>query len=590
MSPLPVLGSGSTSGITASALNQIIAQTMALQRQPLERLQAQRDELEVRRAVYNDLQTKLEALQAEAEKLISSSGSTVFGQKTVTSSDQSYVTATASASAAVGTYIISDVTLATVHRVRSGSFAYSNEPLGLSGTVVLGGATTRSAALTAKGGAPVVAIQADDTTAPAESQTELGTDDYYVEFRQSGGVWQFRLVNSQGQAVSIADAGTEDSYTAEWQAYSDVRNTVYDTGRGLKITFADADPTGSFYRPDAPKISYQAQGASLTIEATDSLQSIRDKINSATYADGNGLVATIINNQLILTASRVGYTLEGSGDLLGASGLGLTGNGDGDGDGWDQTLTAPSPASFKVNGLSITRYSNTSLSDVIDGLTLNLLKETKAGENITLTVADNTNAVTSQINAFIARFNDVTAYLAAKTAVTQNADGVSYTRGTLAGDTLYNRLRFGLISDLNTPQSGLSPTAPTSLREIGLTFDTELRLTLSDSSALQSALASNPDGVAELLDAVLSETSGLLHRIELFTGSTTSSGLLDESIELLDDEREYLTSRINEMNTRLDAYEQMLTRRYATLLQQLAQVQSQSSYLAGLFTTFSSWG
>jgi len=585
-----VLGSGSTSGITASALNQIIAQTMALQRQPLERLQAQRDELEVRRAVYNDLQTKLEALQAEAEKLISSSGSTVFGQKTVTSSDQSYVTATASASAAVGTYIISDVTLATVHRVRSGSFAYSNEPLGLSGTVVLGGATTRSAALTAKEGAPVAAIQADDTTAPAEGQTELGTDDYYVEFRQSGGVWQFRLVNSQGQAVSIADAGTEDSYTAGWQAYSDVRNTVYDTGRGLKITFADADPTGSFYRPDAPKISYQAQGASLTIEATDSLQSIRDKINSATYADGNGLVATIINNQLILTASRVGYTLEGSGDLLGASGLGLTGDGDGDGDGWDQTLTASSPASFKVNGLSITRYSNTNLSDVIDGLTLNLLKETEAGENITLTVADNTNAVTSQINAFIARFNDVTAYLAAKTAVTQNADGVSYTRGTLAGDTLYNRLRFGLISDLNTPQSGLSPTAPTSLREIGLTFDTELRLTLSDSSALQSALASNPDGVAELLDAVLSETSGLLHRIELFTGSTTSSGLLDESIELLDDEREYLTSRINEMNTRLDAYEQMLTRRYATLLQQLAQVQSQSSYLAGLFTTFSSWG
>jgi flagellar hook-associated protein 2 len=590
MSPLPVLGSGSTSGITASALNQIIAQTMALQRQPLERLQAQRDELEVRRAVYNDLQTKLEALQAEAEKLISSSGSTVFGQKTVTSSDQSYVTATASASAAVGTYIISDVTLATVHRVRSGSFAYSNEPLGLSGTVVLGGATTRSAALTAKEGAPVAAIQADDTTAPAEGQTELGTDDYYVEFRQSGGVWQFRLVNSQGQAVSIADAGTEDSYTAGWQAYSDVRNTVYDTGRGLKITFADADPTGSFYRPDAPKISYQAQGASLTIEATDSLQSIRDKINSATYADGNGLVATIINNQLILTASRVGYTLEGSGDLLGASGLGLTGDGDGDGDGWDQTLTASSPASFKVNGLSITRYSNTNLSDVIDGLTLNLLKETEAGENITLTVADNTNAVTSQINAFIARFNDVTAYLAAKTAVTQNADGVSYKRGTLAGDTLYNRLRFGLISDLNTPQSGLSPTAPTSLREIGLTFDTELRLTLSDSSALQSALASNPDGVAELLDAVLSETSGLLHRIELFTGSTTSSGLLDESIELLDDERKYLTSRIKEMNTRLDAYEQMLTRRYATLLQQLAQVQSQSSYLAGLFTTFSSWG
>jgi flagellar hook-associated protein 2 len=337
---------------------------------------------------------------------------------------------------------------------------------------------------------------------------------------------------------------------------------------------------------DVPLISYTAQGAEITLESTDTLQDVRTKINAATYAAGNGIQASIIDNQLILSAGRVGYDIEHGGALLGPSGLRLLDAGGA----WSQTLQESSAASLKVNGIPVTRYSNTGLTDVIAGVTLNLMKATETGEKVTLSISDDNGAVTNQINAFVNRFNDLTGYLASKTAVTQNADGKTYTRAALAGDTVFETLRLSLISDLIKSQSGLSATAPSSLRQIGLTFNDELKLSVSNTSALQAALSSDRAGVAELLDRVFSETSGVLHRLGVFTGMSGGEGIMSKSIARLDAEKQTLSGRISEMEERLTAQEQLLTSKYSTILSQLAEMQSQQSYLAGLYSSLNSWG
>ena len=570
-----------TSGLSASTLNQIIAQTMAVQRRPLDLMQTEQDQLSVQRTIYSDLQSILTNLNTQAQSFLSSSSSSIMGQKAITSSDSATVSATASTSASAGVYTISDIVLAKAHSVRSGSFTYADQALGLTaGTFVIGGVATRNAALTTKEGAPLSAVTAGADTDPASGQTELGTDSYYVEFQQQDSAWKFRLVNSQGQAMSIADGSDTDSYTSGWQDFADVKNTTYDTGRGLKLTFGDSDPTQTFMGTAAPTIAYHAEGASISVTSSDTLEDIADKVNDASYASGNTVQATIVNKQLVFLAEKAGYTIEGSGSPLGAGQLGMTGNDDGDGDGWNATLTASTAASFKVNNLSVTRYSNTGLTDVINGVTLDLLKAT-SGESIKLTVKDDNTAITDQLDAFAARFNALTKYLDAKTAVTLNSDGKTYTRGALAGDSIFTSLRLSLMTDLNKSVSGLSADAPTSLREIGISFDDSLQLTISDSSALSAALSNNRSGVAELFDKVFSESEGLLRRVNQFTGST---GIMSRALTRMDSESKDLTSRMKDLTSRLTDQEAMLTSRYSKMLQQLALMQAEATSISSLWS------
>jgi flagellar hook-associated protein 2 len=147
---LTTIGSSSsttTSALTASYLNQLISQTMTLRAQPLTYLKQEQDRLEVQRAVYEDLQGYMNTLRTQSERLTSTSSTTyALGQKKATSSDQTIITASTGSTATVGTYTISDVTLAQAHQVRSDrKFAYVDEALGLSGEFAIGGAEVRSA-------------------------------------------------------------------------------------------------------------------------------------------------------------------------------------------------------------------------------------------------------------------------------------------------------------------------------------------------------------------------------------------------------------------------------------------------------------
>ncbi|MCC7353531.1 MAG: flagellar filament capping protein FliD [Anaerolineae bacterium] len=580
---LQTIGSGSSaSGISASYLNQLIAQTIALQSRPLAILKQEQDRLEVQRAVYQDLQGFLNNLKTQAQKLSSTTTSTyILGQKKATSSDQTILTASTLSSATVGAYTITDVILAQAHQVRSArQFAYADQALGLSGTFAIGGADVRSAQL--QNGDTTVTATSTGTV--ASGRTELGSGDYYVEYRQQDSVWQFRVVDSRGNGVNVADAGSSGSYTTTWQNLADAQaEGTYDTGRGLKITFA-ADPAAGKLRPNAPQITYAAQGAQIVVDATDTLQDIQSAINDATYAEGHAVRATIVDNYLVLTAlsTSADHAIQAkdiSGTVLSdANGLALLQ--DPAGAAWRQTLQTAQNASLKVDDITVTRDRNTGLDDVISGMTLNLLKATEVGESIDLTVADDNAAATSQLNSFVSTFNQVSSYLQSKTATTQNDDGKTYTRGALAGDSMFTRLRYDLMSDITRAVDGLSPDAPKSLREIGISLSTEtLQLTVSDGAALSQALATNHDGMAELLDAVVAR---LTQRVDVFTGADGASGLLSSSITTLDGQKTNLSNRISDMEERLTAQEALLTKKYGLLLAQLAQVQSQAYYM-GIF-------
>jgi flagellar hook-associated protein 2 len=299
-------------------------------------------------------------------------------------------------------------------------------------------------------------------------KTGLGSGKYYVETRNDpDDGWQFRIVNDDGQAVSVKKGASSD-YTTGWQAVPTGGGT-YDTGRGFSMEFAASGYTSASRGFGAAEISFIAKGAVIDIEASNSLVDIASKVNAAKYTEGNEVIATIVDNQLILSGKYSGdnrniQVSDVSGSIL--ADLEVY-----NGSTFLHQMQNSLSANFKVNGLDVKRSQNTGLTDVIHGVTLNLDKDS-AGKTAVLNVTASTDSNKKQISGFVGEFNKLTKYLTDKIATTKKADD-TYTRGALAGDMVFSSLRYDL---LRLPSAGYSNSGNLSrLRDIGITMDKDLK-------------------------------------------------------------------------------------------------------------------
>ena len=113
------MSSLSTSSIS---LTDYLNQSLAYLRQPITSLENQRSELEVRSAVFTDLGEKLSALEDALERISASGTSSLFRSKSVTSSAENLLTATATGDAQAGSHTVFVTQLARAHAVVSGRY------------------------------------------------------------------------------------------------------------------------------------------------------------------------------------------------------------------------------------------------------------------------------------------------------------------------------------------------------------------------------------------------------------------------------------------------------------------------------------
>ncbi len=574
---------------TTTYFTNLINALMTQQKKPLRQVEAHKASLTTKKGLYSDLGNKMDALQSVLEGLDESASSTanssIFGSKTTAVTNPSTTTVdvlsgTAASSSAIAGYDISITTLAQAHQVQSTQQSYSDQALGLSGTFYLGGAASQA---TSNASTSANTITGFSTASVTSGQTELGADTYYVEVRQNptdSSDWEFRLVDSQGNAVSmddIYDSGTET--TSDWQDMVDAGMTV-DTGRGLTFTIA---ASGSYVAgtkgSGAASVDYMSAGASVTVTSAHSLDDIADAINQGTYASGNAVTATVVDRYLVLMAENTGTAhqirFEDTGGILNSLGFDaadtttriLHANG---GSGNDQ---AAGNASFTVNGITVGRQANSGLTDVVSGVTLNLLAE---GESATLEVKADNTAVKSKINDFLAKFNTMTSFLKDKTGTT--VSGKTYTRGGLAGDSGLFSLRGRLFSYFQGTATGLPATSADALSEIGISLNDSLQAVVSDSAALDAALTDDFENVSSLFDQIASDL------IDQITPFTESDGIVDSTKDNIQDRIEAADDRIDSMNKTLARRRKLLEKQYGALQVQIAQMvyEGQQS-VAGMF-------
>lgn len=331
------------------------------------------------------------------------------------------------------------------------------------------------------------AISSDDTifSATASSIAVAGT--YSVE------------VTSLAQAQKLVAAGQSSSTAA------------IGNGTATTVTFDFGTINGGTLDPITKKytgvMSFGSNGngtKSITIDSSNnSLQGIRDAINAAKI----GVTATIINDggaspyRLALSSDNMGVSNSLKISVSGEANLtNLLAHDPAATQNLSEDVTAKN-SEFKVNGVSVSKASN-SVSDVIQGVTLNLKKITTTPT--TVTVAHDNASVSNSVSGFVKAYNDLSKTLrdiSAYNPATKQA-------AILQGDSTVRSLQSQLRNMLGSPVTGTSG-ALTTLSQIGISFQKDGSLGL-DNAKLNNAITNNVGDIASLFAAAGKGTDSLV--------------------------------------------------------------------------------
>lgn len=272
--------------------------------------------------------------------------------------------------------------------------------------------------------------------------------------------------------------------------------------------------------------TFEINGASITLEQTDTLLDLRDSINAANGGDDpTGVTASLISiseteHVLTLTADETGFdqaiTLTDSSppddEIL--QSLGIFNGG-----AIKNELQSANNAQIQVDGLDqiggvgvIERPSNT-IDDVFEGVTLSLFKA-EAGTTVTLDVETDLNQVKSSIIDLVDAYNDLRTYINTQAQSEIEDEDGEISEGLLAGTRVLSEIRSKLSGAVGSAVEGGDPTL-NSLAEIGITIQGQAEVgnpllanTLTiDETELDEALLNQSDAVRELFTFDLSSSS-----------------------------------------------------------------------------------
>ena len=540
----------------APTFQTAIKATIETESTPLKNTQALKDKIDVRKGIYSDMKTNFDGLQSALQSLISSQDS--FGMNLVSKASvtpgtvgTTVLSATNTDGAATADYDISVSQLAKAQTKASTAIYSTDVALGLSaGTYWLGGNGTKSASLITN-----TTVTDYATGSVSSGQRELGTGSYTLETRDYDGVRQFRLVNADGDAVSIRN-GSDSSFTSSWQTLT---TGSFDTGRGLSLTLSASGSTAS------TAVSYTAAGASISISNTDSLRTIVTAMNAASQPEGRDFKASIVANRLVLTGAQSGA----NHSILYPTISGLEMEADSD-------AKAAKSAIFTVNGIAVTRASNTGLTNVVDGATLTLASDAE-GKTAKLSITASSDKATGLMNSLVTKFNAAMTYLKDKLASTSSttaAGKINYTRGPLTGDTGISSLRYDLLSRMNSNISNSGSFK--NLSEIGLSLDKDNKLVF-DSAKFTDALKNHATDLKALLDTGLGAINTVVSR---YAGS---SGTFSKTLTSIDEQRASFDKRIAKYNESLTARKQTLYDTYFSYQNQLVELNYQSQMFNAMY-------
>ncbi len=389
--------------------------------------------------------------------------------------------------------------------------------------------------------------------------------------------------------------GTETTINYTAGTYSDVLDSIVTQLNNISGITAEKVINGSYYQL---KITVNDSSEYITIKSDIGTLLTELGVSVTKEKGASGLVNASVftpvsgSSQLKITSQNTGYnyritnlTDTGSGTALAAVGLNLGATrqsfvqnssiGD-DTPGYIYTTDLLN-AKMIFNGVNVERNSNV-ITDLISGTTITLKSVMQAGDpEVNINVTKDVSKIKDKINEFITKFNDLYSYLREQTKTTETS------RGTLRGDATAT----ALVSLLNTiaysTVDGIASTKINTLSKIGITFNIDSGLSLSNSDQLESAIKDNLDQVIELFTSTNGIATKLYDSVSPYLGA---DGYIAKTKSTYDSTISSLSESIEAAQTRIDKYAESLRLRYQKLQVQLASIMSSQNYFS-LFSTSS---
>ena len=326
---------------------------------------------------------------------------------------------------------------------------------------------------------------------------------------------------------------------------------------------------GASYVPsNSPgSLTLTQNGVSFTIADTQNktLAELRDLINAA--PDNTGVTASIMNTgggaRLILAADQTGL----------ANAITVTGTGNINQFANDITELIPAEdASAVIDGIPITSSTNT-LTGIIDGVTITLLKESATAVEMTVTydavgAKDKITKLVTEYNNFVDTAKRLRSY-----------DASTRAAGPLIGDSGLRSLEAALRREI----TAVTPSAPAgmdSILALGFKFGNDGKLSVND-AVLSDRLATDLDRVTQ----VFSATDGVAARLKAIVDTQLATdGLLAVKTNTLNDRKRNIQASREAAEARLAVIEKRYRAQFVALDRMLAEMQGTSSYVSKIST------
>lgn len=620
---------GIASGLNTTAL---IEGLVKVERRSIDLLQTQGARYQAQQGVLSALASSLASVKSAAQGL---SFSVDFNRHTISSSDETAVKATANSAALLGSYVVNVSALAKAAVLQSTGYTSTTSAIG-QGTVTINvGSVSKNITIdatnnTLTGLRDAINNSGADVTASIVNVGPSSAPDYrlVVQSKNTG------VANALTISDSLANKSAASSDNSVLTATADASAAVgsYDIdvttlAKAKSVKSAQFLTSGSGTGTGTLTLSVGGVNTNITVNGSNNtLTGLRDAINnsgadvtasvvqegaldyrlvvtsnktgaanavniSGTLSGGtnpfpgggtvvqdavdaqftvNGVSHTRSSNTISDVISGVDFTLHKAND---SATLNITGS-NGPFSGGGTVVQAAADASFTVNGLPLTRSSNT-VSDVISGVTLSLLKE--GGASSTVTVNKDTSSVKDNIKKLVDTYNGVAKLVADQFTL----NGSTGRQGVLAGDSTARAAVSRLRAAFNGP-SGLDGSIR-SLSDLGIRFQRDGSLQL-DEAKLSSALSTDPEAVQKLF---LKSENGIGKRIPDAVDSLIDSvsGAITARQNGITKTLVSLEKKIAREEGRIAAYEARLTAQFTSLEKLVSQLNQQGDFLSQKLNT-----
>ena len=335
-------------------------------------------------------------------------------------------------------------------------------------------------------------------------------------------------------------------------------------GVSLGVTVGDT-LTFSGMRGDGTTIT-----TSFVVGGADTLQTLLSKLNDNTTGFGAGTRPALASvdpdgklrlNDTVGGDSRLRLALTLS-PAAGGAPASLLGSFSAETVGRSRAMVKGSDAQVRVDGVLITRSSNT-ISDALQGVSLNLL-QSEPGSEIDLTVTRDLEKSVKSVKDFASAYNDVVTFAAGQQLAGQ----------PLQSSTTLRRILSSFTQSLRTEV----PTAGAYSRSTlaGLTLSRAGTVDVDD-TRLRDALGANLTGVQALFG-----TAGIGNAMVTATNFASRSvdGTITSAISSITDSNSRLTRRITDAQARVDTRRTALITRFTSMELAISRLQQQGTNLS----------